>query len=148
MSDLIVQNFCFYMCYVWNALKSNKIPVWLLGKNTPSSHFTRSGILPATLTDCHRLKRQSSFCIIIHENSVNQRRKCESAPPGDDCMRSLTDDHGIVCPMQTHINSHTRKTYTNTHTHTHTNKHTQTHAHTGTHMHTKTHTHTQRYTQA
>ena len=73
-------------------------------------------------------------------------------------MRSLTDDNGDVCPMQTHIkNSHTRKTYTHTpnvlvHTHTHTHArmhasmhsrmHTHTHiyTHTDTHMHTKTHT--------
>ena len=53
-------------------------------------------------------------------------------------MRSLTDDNGDVCPIQTHIKkSHTRKTYTHTHTHMHTKTHTYKNAH--------RHTHTQVY---
>ena len=50
--------------------------------------------------------------------------------PGNDYMRSLTDDNGDVCPMQTHIkNSYTRKTYTHTFTHMHTKTHAFTNAH-------------------
>ena len=34
---------------LWKVKKEKKIHVWLLGENTPSSHFTRSGIIAFNL---------------------------------------------------------------------------------------------------
>ena len=105
--------------------------------------------LPATLRDGLR------FVLLFTSTAVSQRRKCESAPPGDDCMRSLTDDNGDVCPMQTHIKTHTRAKHTRTprtfsYIHTHSQTHARMHAsmrsRAHTHIHTQTHTCTQRHT--
>ena len=38
--------------------------------------------------------------------AVNQRKKCDSVPPGDDDMRSVTDGNDNVCPMQIHIHAY------------------------------------------
>ena len=167
-----------------------------LGKNTPSSHFTRSGIIASILNrwsspnvlitvnrwrthlsawllsfdggdiSCKILsfihstvllknsKTKNKFVISVFRRTViqklfrrdinalqilllftwtavSQRRTCESAPSGDDCRRSLTDD---VCPMQTHTKTHSRAKLARTHIlaqHTHTpNILTHTHTHT------------------
>ena len=50
---------CLRVHNVWNAVTSCKIPVWLLGWNTPSFHFKRSGIITRILN------RQSSLNVLI-----------------------------------------------------------------------------------
>ena len=35
------------------------------------------------------------------------KKKCESALPSDNCMRSVTDGNDDVCPMHTHTHTHT-----------------------------------------
>ena len=99
--------------------------------------------------DSHR------FVLLFTRTAVCQPRKCESAPPCDDCVRSLTDDNGDVCPKQTPIKTHTRTQHTRAHrafwvnTHTHSRTHTRerslarayTHIHTHTHAHKDTHRH-------
>ena len=69
MSDVNVQHSCFYMFYVWNALKVTKFPCDYLATIRQVLTLREVEYLPATLRDGHRLKRQSSFCIIIHDNS-------------------------------------------------------------------------------
>ena len=36
------------------------------------------------------------------EQLLANEKKCDSEPPCNDCMRSVTDDNDDVCPMQTH----------------------------------------------
>ena len=38
--------------------------------------------------------------------AVSQRKKYDSAPPVDDCMRSVIDGNDDVCPMQIHIHAY------------------------------------------
>ena len=44
--------------------------------------------------------------LLLLWTAVSQRKKCESAPSVDDCMRSVTDGNDDVCPMQTHIHAY------------------------------------------
>ena len=78
--------------------------------------------LPVSLRDSHRLKRQSSFCIIIHENNeenANQRHlvtiACEAL--------LLTMVMSALCKhihKLTHAqNIHAHTEHSRTHTHTH-----------------------------
>ena len=85
------------------------------------------------------------------EQQIAYEKKCKSAPPGDDCIRSLTDDNGDVCPMQTHIKTHTRAKQTRTHrtfSYTHTQTHARMRASVRSRVHTHTHTYTHRHTHA
>ena len=40
------------------------------------------------------------------EQLLANEKKCDSAPPGDDCMRSVTDGNADVCPMRTHTHAY------------------------------------------
>ena len=53
--------------------------------------------------------------ITIHVN-------IDSAPPGDDCVRTVTDGNDDVCPMGTRTHTHAKHTSTYRHKlkHTHT----------------------------